>query len=103
MGYNTYRGIETARNCMSDALEQMECLRFAKQNDEAAEYDDEEDEDGTPPNEYEMRALPTFVNACVSVIELYLEAVSNGHIEDVAEIDIRALKDAIDTFESEED
>lgn len=103
MGYSTYRGIEIARNSMSDALEQMERLRFAKQNDEVAEYDDEEDEDGTPPNEYEMRALRGFIGACVDAIELYLEAVNNGYIEDVAKIDLTALKDAIETFESEED
>lgn len=48
-------------------------------------------------------ALLSFVRSCVEVIELYLEAVNNGYIEDVAEINLTVLKDAIETFESEED
>jgi hypothetical protein len=95
MSYNTYRGIETASICMSDAIRQMRRLEYCQQGeDEGIAYDDD-----TPPNEYEMAKLPNLVNACVSILELYLEAVNNGYIEDVAEIDLTVLKDAIETFE----
>lgn len=101
MGYNTYRGIETARNCMSDAIKQMENLHLLNPiHQDLAIVDYEDNDDGTPPNEYEMRALPGLVRSCVEVIELYLEAVSNGHIEATAKVDFNALKEAIEMFES---
>lgn len=102
MSHNTYRGIEIARNSMSDALEQMERLRFAKQNDEAAEYDDEEDEDGTPPNEYEMKALPKLINSCIEALDLYFDAISMGHIELHPRIDVQKLVAMVKSINDEE-
>jgi hypothetical protein len=60
MSYNTYRGIETCRNSMGDAIEQLQKL-----------VDDGPD----AINEYETRALKSLINGAIDIIELYFEAV----------------------------
>jgi hypothetical protein len=89
MSYNKYRGIETAVHTLSDALSQLEDLNLL--------------EDGKGPNEYEMKALPMFINSCIEALDLYIDAVNYGYVELHPRIDMDKLKAAVSSLDDEDE
>lgn len=102
MSYNKYRGIETAAHTLGDAISQLEDLHLLNPIHQDLASVDHDEVKGSGPNEYEMKALPMFINSCIEALDLYFDAISMGHIELHPRIDIHKLVVMIESINDEE-